>query len=76
MNESVIAGIATVFIQAGILIATVRFLGKLLDEHRKDTKQDLNGLGRKMRQLQAEQIIQAKNDPDFATIVRKLINGI
>jgi hypothetical protein len=84
MSEALIVAIAGVLIQAGILVATVRFLGQRLDEYRKDTKQDLNGLGRKERSIMAEVIIQAAITaglPDsttegYAVIVRKLINGI
>ena len=68
MNEALIALIvaaASAAIQLGILLATVKAL-----------KQDVNGIGRKTRSLMAELIIQAKDDPDFAVTVRKIINGI
>jgi len=76
LNEAIIIAIAGGLIQAGILLATVRFLGKRQDEYQKATRGDLNGLGKIGRSIMAELIIQAKEDPDFPVIVRKLINGI
>lgn len=84
MTEALIIAIAGVLIQAGILLATVRFLGLRLEEYRKATGKDLNGLGNKVRSIMAEQIIQAAitaglPDPEvqaFSVLVRKLINGI
>jgi hypothetical protein len=72
LTETLIIAIAGVLIQVGILLATLRFLGQRIEETRKD----LNGLGRKTRAILAEQIIQAKDDPDFHAIVRKLVVGI
>jgi hypothetical protein len=84
MNEAFIVALAGLFIQAGILLATVKFLGRRQDEQHESTEKDLNGLGRKQRSMMAEQIIQAAITaglPDaetgnFAVLVRKLINGI
>jgi hypothetical protein len=84
MNEAFIVALAGLFIQAGILVATVKFLGRRQDEQHEDTVKDLNGLGRKQRSMMAEQIIQAaitaglpdNQVADFAVMVRKLINGI
>ena len=84
MNEAFIVALAGLFIQAGILLATVKFLGRRQDEQHEDTEKDLNGLGRKQRSMMAEQIIQGAITaglPDaergeFAVLVRKLINGI
>ncbi len=76
MNEGLIVALAAGLIQVGILLATVRFLGKRQDEYQKATRGDLNGLGKIARSIMAETIIQAKDDPDFPVIVRKLINGI
>lgn len=67
---------AGALIQAGALVAAVWFLGKKQDEQYRSTRQDLNGLGKKERSIMAELIIQAKDSPEFAVIVRKLINGI
>jgi len=76
LNEGLIVALAAGLIQVGILLATVRFLGKRQDEYQKATRGDLNGLGKIARSIMAETIIQAKDDPDFPVIVRKLINGI
>jgi hypothetical protein len=76
LNEGLIVALAAGLIQVGILLATVRFLGKRQDEYQKATRTDLNGLGRIARSIMAETIIQAKDDADFPVIVRKLINGI
>lgn len=73
MSEGLIAVIlaaASATIQLGILLATVKAL-----------KQDVNGIGKKVRSIMAEQIIQAappeaRKSPDFAVTVRKIINGI
>jgi hypothetical protein len=76
VNEAIIIAVGTALVQAGILVATVRFLGKRLDDIQKATRSDLNGLGKIGRSTMAETIILAKDHPDFAVIVRKLINGI
>lgn len=79
MNEAIIAAAAilgSALISAGILIATVRFLGRRQDEYQKATRGDLNGLGKIARSIMAETIILAKDQPDFAVVVRKLLNGI
>lgn len=67
MSEAITIALGSGLIQAGILIATVKFLRK-----------DVNGLGKKQRSMMAEQIIMAQDQPkaDFAVLVRKLINGI
>jgi hypothetical protein len=65
MKEELIVAAAGVLIQAGILIATVKFI-----------QRDVNGIGKKQRSMVAEQIIMAKDHPEFSVIVRKLINGI
>lgn len=68
MNEGLIALIlaaGSAAIQMGILLATVKAL-----------KQDVNGIGKKVRSLMAEQIILAKDQPNFDVTVRKIINGI
>jgi hypothetical protein len=84
VNEAFTVALGGLLIQAGILVATVKFLGRRQDEQHADTQKDLNGLGRKQRSMMAEQIIQAAITaglPDgetgnFAVLVRKLINGI
>lgn len=84
MSEALVIALAGVLIQAGILIATVRFLGQKQEEQHKETKQDLNGLGKKERSIMAEQIIQAaitaglpkEERQEYAVLVRKLIMGI
>jgi hypothetical protein len=76
LSEPLIIALAGVLIQMGILVATLRFLGQRLEEHRRETHADLNGLGKKERAIMAELIIQSKDHPEFSVIVRKLINGI
>jgi len=84
MSEAFIVALGGLLIQAGILVATVKFLGRRQDEQHADTQKDLNGLGRKQRSMMAEQIIQAAitaglpdgETENFAVLVRKLINGI
>jgi hypothetical protein len=76
VTEALIIAIAGVLVQAGILLATVRFLGQRMEEQHKATRVDLNGLGKIGRSIMAETIILAKEHPDFPVIVRKLINGI
>lgn len=50
------------YILVGIYVATVLYLRK-----------DVNGLGAKTRRMIAEQIIQSREDKDFAAIVRRLL---
>ena len=50
------------WIAVGLYIAAVWYL-----------RHDVNGLGAKTRRMIAEQIIQAKDDPDFPAIVRRLL---
>lgn len=50
------------WIAVGLYLAAVWYL-----------RRDVNGIGAKTRKMIAEQIIQAKNDPDFAVIVRRLL---
>lgn len=84
MSESLFAVAAGALIQAGILIATVRFLTKRQDEDRRAAKMDANGIGKIARSLMAEQIIDGATlaglpkeaVPEFAVKVRKLVNGI
>ena len=54
MNDAaIVVAIAGLLIQAGILLATVKFIGRRQDEYQKETRQDLNGLGRKERSIMA-----------------------
>jgi hypothetical protein len=76
MNTAFVVAIAGVLVQAGVMLATVKFLSEKQDEQHEQTRRDLNGLGRKERSIMAELIIQAKDSPEFPVIVRKLINGI
>jgi len=76
MNEAFIIFVASGLVQAGILIATIRFLSKRQDEDRKSARADSNGIGKITRSTMAELIILAKDQPDFPVVVRKLINGI
>ncbi len=84
MSEALLIAIAGVLVQAGILVATVRFLGQKQEEQHEDTQRDLNGLGKKERSIMAELIIQAAitaglpdaSTGEFAVLVRKLIVGI
>jgi len=84
VSEALAIAIAGVLVQAGILIATVRFIAQKQDDQHRETQQDLNGLGKKERSIMAEVIVQAAitaglpdgSAPEFAVIVRKLIVGI
>jgi hypothetical protein len=84
VNAAFVIAIAGVLVQAGVMLATVKFLSEKQDDQHGHTQKDLNGLGRKGRSMMAEQIIQAaiiaglpKDErQDFAVLVRKLINGI
>jgi hypothetical protein len=84
VSEALLIYIAGVLVSAGVLVTTVKFLGKRQDQNQEETQRDLNGLGRKERSIMAEVIIQAaitaglpKDErQEFAVLVRKLINGI
>lgn len=84
MSITLVIAIAGVLVQAGVMLATVKFLNEKQDDQHGQTRRDLNGIGRKARSMMAEQIIQAaitaglpKDErQEFAVLVRKLINGI
>jgi hypothetical protein len=84
VSEVLLITLAGVLVQAGILLATVRFLGQKQEEQHRETQFDLNGLGKKERSIMAELIIQAAitaglpdaSAGEYAVLVRKLINGI
>lgn len=77
MNDlGLIVAISGALIQAGILIATLKFLGVRQEQHERATQRDLNGMGQKERAIVAELIIACKDKEDFAVMVRKLIVGI
>ena len=78
-SDWIVIAVGGMLIQTGILLATVRFINEKLTTFQSEMRGDINGIGRKDRAIMAELIIQAAGTSapaDFATIVRKLINGI
>lgn len=76
VSDTILVAAGTILIQAGILASSVWWSRKRHDEQFRQLKGDLNGLGKKVRSLQAEMIILAKNHDNFDVMVRKSINGI
>jgi hypothetical protein len=83
VNEAFIIAIGGILVQAGVMLATVKFLSQKQDEQHAQSRQDLNGLGKLIRDVRSkderrwkQQIIASVDAAETLDQARKFVNQL